>query len=176
MHTHLAGKRHQCGKGGGFHDTCAHRNHHIWYVSSHMCTQTHTHTHTHARTYFDIGTGTVGLPSLQRLVRGGRLCFCDTLFKGGLENYLGLGGVELRGLGGCSFLCFTGGVLFDFYDTGLRNCKFKMQVCHAMLCSVVVCCGLVRCKSLSCSVLWCGVVRFVVVCDLMWCAVLCGGG
>ena len=29
----------------------------------------HTHTHTHARTHFDIGTGTVGLPSLSVLVR-----------------------------------------------------------------------------------------------------------
>ena len=54
----------------------------------------HTHTHTHARTHLDIGTGTMGLPSLQALVGGGggRLCFCHTLFTGGLRTTLGRGG------------------------------------------------------------------------------------
>ena len=53
-------------------------------------TCTHTNTHTH----FNVGTGTVGLPSLQALVGGGgRLCCCHTFFRGGgLENYLGRGG------------------------------------------------------------------------------------
>ena len=55
---------------------------------------THTNTHTHARTHFVVGTGTVGLPSLQALVGGGCRCFCHTFFRGGggLENYLGRGG------------------------------------------------------------------------------------
>ena len=56
----------------------------------------HTHTHTHARTHFDVGTGTVGLPSLQALVGGERLCLCHTFFRGGLENYLGCGGGGLN--------------------------------------------------------------------------------
>ena len=99
----------------------------------------------------------MGLPSLQALVGGGgRLCLCHTFFKGGLENYLGRGGgVELRGLGECSFLCFTCGFLLDFLDIRLTNCNFKLQVCHAMLCSVVVCCGLVGCKVVVCCVVVC---------------------
>ena len=104
-------------------------------------THTHTHTHTHARTHFDIGTGIVGLPSLQALGGGGGVfAFVTHFFWGGHENCLG-GEVELKGLGGCFFLCFTGGFLLDFYDIGLTNCNFKLQVCHAMLCSVVVRCG-----------------------------------
>ena len=55
-------------------------------------THKHTHTHTHARTHFDMDTGTVGLPSLQALVGGGRLCFCHTFFGGGLRTTLGGGG------------------------------------------------------------------------------------
>ena len=95
----------------------------------------------------------MGLPSLQALVwGGGASLLLSHIFLGGLENYLG-GGVGLRGLGGCSFLCFTGGFLLDFYDIGLIKCNFKLQVCHAMLCSVVVCCGLVRCKVAWCAVL-----------------------
>ena len=45
-----------------------------------------------------------------------------------------------------------------------------------MLCSVVVCCGLVSRKVVSCSVVCCGVLRSGVVCDLLWCVELCGGG
>ena len=56
----------------------------------------------------------MGLPSLQALVGGGGFAFVTHYSGGALENYLG-GGVELRGLGGCSFLCFTGGFLLDFY-------------------------------------------------------------
>ena len=46
---------------------------------------THKFTHTHARTYFDIGTGTVGLPSLQALVRGGggASLLLSHIFQGG---------------------------------------------------------------------------------------------
>ena len=41
----------------------------------------------------------------------------SNIFQGGLENYLvGGGGIELEGLGGCSFLCFTSGFLLDFCD------------------------------------------------------------
>ena len=76
----------------------------IWYQSSHMCSHTYTHTHTHARTHFDIGTGTVGLPSLEG---GGGIFVFVTLFSGGKGLRTALGGVELRGVGGCSFLCFT---------------------------------------------------------------------
>ena len=94
----------------------------------------------------------MGLPSLQALVwGGGASLLLSHIYQGGLENYLG-GGVGLRGLGGCSFLCFTDDFYFDFDDIGLTKCNFKLQVCHAMLCSVVVCCGLVRCKVVSCSV------------------------
>ena len=50
------------------------------------------HTHTYARTHFDIGTGTVGLPSLQALVGGGASLLLSQILKGGLENYLGGGG------------------------------------------------------------------------------------
>ena len=98
----------------------------------------------------------MGLPSLQALVEGGGVFAFVTQFSGvGLRTTFwgGGGGVELRGLGGCSFLCFTGGFLLDFFDIGLTNCNLKLQVCHAMLCSVVVCCGLVRCKVVWCAVL-----------------------
>ena len=81
------------------------------------------------------------LPSLQALVGGaGRLCFCHTFFGGGgLRTTLGGGGgVELGGLGGCSFLCLTGGFILDFLDIRLTNFNFKLQLCHAMLCK---CCG-----------------------------------
>ena len=54
-------------------------------------THTHTHTHTHVRTHFDMGPGTVGLPSLQALGGGGHLCFCHTFFRGGLRTTFGGG-------------------------------------------------------------------------------------
>ena len=115
---------------------------------------THTHTHTHiARTHFDVGTGTVGLPSLQALVGAGAFAFVTHFSRGGLRTIFGGGGVELTGLGGCFFLCFAGGFLLEFFDTGLTKCNSKLQVCHAMLCSVVVCCGLVKCKVVWCVVL-----------------------
>ena len=53
----------------------------LGYMSSHMCS--HTHTHTHAHTHFDIGTGTVGLPSLQALVGGGGSLLSSHIFQGG---------------------------------------------------------------------------------------------
>ena len=60
----------------------------------------------------------MGLPSLQALGGGAGVFAFVTPFSrgaGGLENYLGRGGgVEFRGLGGCSFLFFTGGFLLDF--------------------------------------------------------------
>ena len=46
-------------------------------------THKHTHTHTHAHTHFDIGTGTVGLPSFQALVGGGGVFVFVTHFSGG---------------------------------------------------------------------------------------------
>ena len=120
----------------------------------------------------------MGLPSLQALVGGGggRLCFCHTFFRGGLRTTLG-GGFDFRGVGGCSF--FVSQVVFywNFYDIGLTNCNFKLQVCHAMLCSVVVCCGLVRCQVVSYSVVCCGVLRSAIVCDLLVvCRTVQGGG
>ena len=51
----------------------------------------HTHAHTYARTHFDIGTGIVGLPSLQALVGGGASLLSSHIFQGGLRNYLGGG-------------------------------------------------------------------------------------
>ena len=77
----------------------------------------------------------MGLPSL-----GGASLLLSHIFQGGFENYLG-GGVGLRGLGGRSFLCFTGAFLFDFYEIEMTNCNFKLQGCQAILCSVVVCWG-----------------------------------
>ena len=123
-------------------------------------THTHTHTHTHVHTHFEIGTGTVGPPSLQTLVRGGLFFFCHTFFQ--------QGGSELPwGGGGCPHDC--GSVFFSLFHMCILSIKyepvssmnqfqiltnFKLQVCHAMLCSVVVCCGLVRCKVVSCGVVW----------------------
>ena len=48
-----------------------------------ICARTHTHKHTHARTHVDIGTGTVGLPSLQTLGWGGGRFACVKHFSGG---------------------------------------------------------------------------------------------
>ena len=62
-------------KGGGFNDAYTHRNHQIWYMSSHMCPPP-------PPTHFDIGTCTVGLPSL-----GWAGLF--TREGGGLDNCLG---------------------------------------------------------------------------------------
>ena len=147
----------------------------IYLVNSTDHTHTHTHTHTHiARTHFDIGTGTVGLPSHQALVGGG-LCFCHTFFRGGLNTPWGEGGLNSGVWEGVLFFVSQVVFLLDFYDIGLTNCNLKLQVCHAMLCSVVVCCRLVRCKVVSCGVVCCGVLRSAVVCDLRWCAVLAGG-
>ena len=42
--------------------------------------------------------------------------------------------------------------------------------------SVLVCCGLPRCKVVSCTLVCGGVLPSAVVCDLVWCAVMCGGG
>ena len=49
------------------------------------CARTHTQTHTHARTHFDVGKGTVGLPSLQALVGGGggASLLVSHIFQGG---------------------------------------------------------------------------------------------
>ena len=84
-----------------------------------ICAYTHKHRHTQTHRHSDIGTGTVGLPSLQAYVGVGASLLLSHFFQGGLENYLagggGGGGVAIRGLGGCSFLCFTGGSLLDFY-------------------------------------------------------------
>ena len=71
-------------------------------------TPTHTHTHTHARTHFDIGKGTIGLPSLQTLVGWGVFAFVTHFLGGGGASELPWGRVELGCVGGCSFLCFTG--------------------------------------------------------------------
>ena len=58
-----------------------------------ICAPTHTHTHTHARTHFDIGTGTVGQPSLQALVGGGRASLLSShIFSGGGGFRTTLGG------------------------------------------------------------------------------------
>ena len=49
------------------------------------------------------------------------------------------------------------------------------------MCWGVMWCGLVSCAVASCHVPWCAVVcyaalRSAVVCDWLWCVVLCGGG
>ena len=58
----------------------------------------HTHTHTHAHTHFDIGRGTVGLPSLQPIVGGwgGASLLLSHIFQRGLENYRGGGDSRVR--------------------------------------------------------------------------------
>ena len=74
---------------------------------------THPRTHTHTYTHIDIGIGTMGLPSLQAMGVGGGLSLLRTfVMGGGLESCRGRGGGAVRGVGGCSFLSFTGG-LFD---------------------------------------------------------------
>ena len=131
------------------------------HTHTHTNTHTHTHTHTHARTHFVVGTGTVGLPSLQALVGGGCRCFCHTFFRGGLENYLGRGGggVELMGLGGCSSLCFIGVFLLDFVgwtcQTAISSCRCAMQCCAVLWC-VVVSLGVMWCHRVWCAVVCCG--------------------
>ena len=97
-----------------------------------------------------------------------------TYFQGGgVENYLG-GGLD-SGVWD-AVLFFVSQVVFPWILLMLMTKLMKLQVCHAMLCSVVVWCGLVRCKVVSCSVVCCGVLRSAVVCDPLWCAVLCRGG
>ena len=166
MHTHLASKRHQCGKGGG---SMTHRHIEtitfgtclVIFARAHTHTQTHTHTHTHARTHFVVGTGTVGLPSLQALVGrgGGVVAFVTHFSGGGLRTTLGGGGVELRGLGGCSSLCFTGVFLLDFVgwtcQTAISSCRYAMQCCAVLWC-VVVSLGVMWCHRVWCAVVCCG--------------------
>ena len=53
---------------------------------THARTHAHTHTHTHACIHFDMGTGTVGLPSLWG---GASLLSSHIFLGGGLENCLG---------------------------------------------------------------------------------------
>ena len=133
----------------------------------------HTHIHTDARTHFDVGTGTVGLPSLQALGGGrGASLLLSHIFQGGIENY---GGVELRGMGGCSFLRLTGGFILDYLDVRLTNCNFKLQC--AMQCSIVLWCvvvslGVKWCGVLCCSLLWCVICYRVLCCVVAWCVVL----
>ena len=80
----------------------------------------------------------MGLPSLQALVGGGSLLLSHIFFGGGLENYLGGGGLNSRVLEGVLFFVSKVIFLLDFYDIGLTKCNFKLQVCHALLWCVVV--------------------------------------
>ena len=83
-------------------------------------------THTHARTHFDIGTGTVGVPYLQPLSGGGGLCFCHTFFSGGLENYVGGGGMD-SGVWE-SVLFFISQVVFSWILLMLMTkCNFEVE-------------------------------------------------
>ena len=163
MHTHLASKRHQCGKGGGF---MTHR--HIETITfgtclvifaraqTHKNTRTHTCTHTFCRRHGHCGAA---LPSSVGWGGGGVVAFVTHFSGGGLENYLGRGGVELTGLGGCSSLCFTGGFLLDFVgwtcQTAIPSCRYAMQ-CFAVLWCVVVSLGVMWCYRVWCAVVCCG--------------------
>ena len=90
----------------------------------------------------------MGLPSLQALVGGGCGCFCLTFFRGGLENYLGGGGLNSGVWDGV--LLFVSQVFFYWILwVGPAKLQFQVAGMHAMLCSVVVCCGLVRCNVVS---------------------------
>ena len=86
-------------------------------ICAHTHTQTHTHTYMHAH-ILTWARALWGCPPFKRWLGGRASLLLSHSFHGGLENYLGGGGggVELRGLGGCSFLCFPGGFLLDFYD------------------------------------------------------------
>ena len=78
----------------------------------HSCSHTPTHTHTH--THIDIGTSTMGLPSLQAMgvCVGGSFLASQVCCGGGggLESCWGAG--RVKGVGGRSFLSFTGGLLY----------------------------------------------------------------
>ena len=78
----------------GFHDTHTRRNQQIGCLYRHMCS--HTPARTHSHTHFDVGTGTMWLPSLQAVVVGG-LSFFRTFVAGGreLENSCSWGAVSV---------------------------------------------------------------------------------
>ena len=59
----------------------------------------------------------MGLPSLQALVGGGGASLLlSHIFQGGLENYLGGGGLDLGVWEGVLFFISKVVFLFDFYD------------------------------------------------------------
>ena len=80
----------------------------------------------------------MGLPSLQALGWGGGALLLLNIFQGGGGLRTTLGGVGLRGLGGCSLLCFTSAFLFDFSTMGLTKCTFEVA---GMPCNAAQCCG-----------------------------------
>ena len=82
MHTHLASKTLQCGKGGGGSMTHRHMETITFGTCLVICAPTHKHTYTHAHTHFDIGTGTVEVPCLQAL-SGGGASLLSHIFQGG---------------------------------------------------------------------------------------------
>ena len=92
--------------------THTHTHTHTWKPTHWAHVWSYVLTHTHTRTHIDIGIGTMGLPSLQAMgVGGGGFpCFARLLWEGGLESCWGRGAV--RGVGGCSFLSFTGGLFY----------------------------------------------------------------
>ena len=48
-----------------------------------ICARTRTHAHTCTHTHFDIGTGTMGVPSLQALSGGGGALLLSHIFPEG---------------------------------------------------------------------------------------------
>ena len=169
--------------GGGFHDTYTHKNQQIWYMSSHMCSNTHTHTH------FNVGTSTVGLPSVQACIGGGGggSFLSSQIFHRG-------GGWDLRtawGLGECSFFLFHGCILSCTWNTMKTRFEVASVPCYVVQGCVVVCCDLVRCEVVSFGVVWgvvlccvevgfcvpfavaCCNVRWSIMCGHMRCSVVC---
>ena len=101
---------------------------------------THTHTHAHTRTHMHTHILTQarapwGCPPFKPLVGGGALLLSH-IFQGGggLENYLGGGGVVWEGV-----LFFASQVVFCWSLLMLmRKCNFEIA---GMPCNAVQCCG-----------------------------------
>ena len=113
---------------------------HIVTITFGTCLVTHTHTHMHAH-ILTLARALWGCPPFKRWLGGGGGIFAFvTHFSGGaLRTTLGGGGgVELKGLGGCSFPCFTGGFFIGFYGYSTNGLQFQVA---GMPCNAMQCCG-----------------------------------
>ena len=133
-------------------------------------------TETDARTHFDIGTGTVGLPSLQSEDEGVSFLSSHGFQRRG-------GGLRTAwGGGGCTWGCGRG--IFSSFRSFLLSChshmveKIRVQIL-GMPCYVVWCSGVfwsMRCEMVSRGVvLWFAVVVHLLWCDVVYGVVVCCG-